>query len=139
VRPSNQGAYRIAINAAGESEITVRAGEVEVFAPSGSQLVGAGQKMVARGSPSDPEFKIMSAVPKWRRAARIFLASVQLGATASSSGSDDKSSAKTAPKPASKTTPTLPNRGNFSSHTAAASASHGAPASSDHSSSSHSK
>jgi hypothetical protein len=41
VRPSSQGAYRIAINAAGESEITVRAGEVEVFAPSGSQLVGS--------------------------------------------------------------------------------------------------
>jgi len=159
VRPSNQGAYRIAINAAGESEITVRTGEVEVFAPSGSKLVGGGQKMIARGSPSDPEFKIMSAVPRWRRAARIFLASVQLGATASSSGSDDKSSAKTAPKPASKTTPPTasngasksapPTRGNFSpapsthsaptSHAAAPSASHSAPASSDHSSSSHSK
>jgi hypothetical protein len=137
VTPTNQGVYRIVVNAAGESEITVRAGEVEVFAPSGSQRVSAGQKMLARGSPSDPEFKIVSAIPKWRRAARIVLSSVDLGATASSASSDDKGAAKTAPKPASKTTPTTasngaskptPTRGNFqpvpSTHAAAATASH---------------
>jgi hypothetical protein len=147
VRPTNEGVYRIALNGAGESEITVRSGEVEVFAPSGSQWIGAGQKMVARGSPSDPEFKIVSAIPKWRRAARIFLASVQIGDISSSSNSDDKSSAKTAPKPASKTTPTTasngaskttpPTRGTFSpapsTHSASTSSSHGgASTSSNH-------
>ena len=157
VRPANQGAYRIAVNAAGESEITVRAGQVEVFAPSGSQSVGAGQKMVARGSPSDPEFKIVSALPKWRRAAKIFFASVQLGEVISSSSSDDKSSSKTAPKPASKTTPvpasngssksTPPARGGFSpapsthaaSPASSSSFSHNTSASSSSSSSPHSK
>jgi hypothetical protein len=144
VRPANEGVYRIAVNAARESEVTVRAGEVEVFAPSGSQRVSAGQKMVARGSPSDPEFKIVSAIPKWRRAARIVLSSVDLGATASSASSDDKSAAKTAPKPASKTTPTTasngaskptPTRGNFqpapSTHAGSTSSAHAhaAPAS----------
>ena len=112
VQPVNQGVYRITVNAGRESEITVRAGEVEVFAPSGSQRVSAGQKMLARGSPSDPEFKIVSAIPKWRRAARILLGSVQLSAAASSSSSDDKSTAKIAPKPASKTTPTTASNGN---------------------------
>jgi hypothetical protein len=150
VQPANQGIYRIAVNAARESEITVRAGEVEVFAPSGSQRVIAGQKMVARGSPSDPEFKIVSAIPRWRRAARIFLSSVQLGATASSASSDDKSAAKTAPKPASKTTPTTasngaskstpPTRGTFSpspsTHAASASSNHAATQTASHSSSS---
>jgi hypothetical protein len=146
VRPANEGVYRIAINAAGESEITVRAGEVEVFAPSGSQRVSAGQKMLARGSPSDPEFKIVRAIPKWRRAARIFLSSVQLGGAASSSSSDDKSAAKTAPKPASKTTPitasngnsktTAPTRGNFqpapSTHAGSTSSAHAAAAPASH-------
>jgi hypothetical protein len=145
VRPINEGVYRIALNAAGESEITVRAGEVEVFAPSGSQSVGAGQKMIARGSPSDPEFKIVSVIPKWRRAARIFLASVQIGGIFSSAGSDDQGAAKTAPKPASKTTPTAagngftkptaPTRGDFhpapSTHAASASSTHAASASSN--------
>jgi hypothetical protein len=150
VRPANAGVYRIAVNGAGESEITVRTGEVEVFAPSGSQWVSAGQKMVARGSPSDPEFKIVSAVSKWRRAARIFLASVQFEQVISSSGSDDSSKTKEAPKPASKTTPqtasngnskTPPSRGDFqptsythsesavaSTHTASAPSTHTAAA-----------
>ena len=141
IQPVNQGIYRIAVNAARESEITVRAGEVEVFAPSGSQRVSAGQRMLARGSPSDPEFKIVSAIPKWRRAARIFLSSIDLGATASSASSEDKSAQKTAPKPASKTTPTTtsngaskspsPTRGNFqpapSTHTATAASTTGTP------------
>jgi hypothetical protein len=138
VRPANEGVYRIAVNAARESEITVRAGEAEIFAPSGSEWISAGQKMIARGSPSDPEYKIMSAIPRWRRAARILLSSVQLNQTVSSSNSDDKSAAKTAPKPASKTTPVTasnnnskptPTRGTFSptpssTHAASTSSTH---------------
>ena len=34
VRPSKQGIYRITVNDAGESEVTARAGEVEVFTPT---------------------------------------------------------------------------------------------------------
>jgi hypothetical protein len=60
VRPSNQGVYRISVTDAGETQVIVRAGEVEVFTPRGSQWVSAGQMMVARGS-TDPEFQIVSA------------------------------------------------------------------------------
>jgi len=63
VRPSKQGIYRITVNDAGESEVTVRAGEVEVFTPRGSQWVNAGQTMMARGTAADPEFQIVNAIP----------------------------------------------------------------------------
>ena len=61
VRPSNQGAYRIYVNDAGESRLIVRAGEVEVYSPRGSQSVSAGQMMMARGSATDPEFQMVAA------------------------------------------------------------------------------
>src|SRR5206468_4604078 len=43
VRPSRVGAYRISVTEAGETEVTARAGEVEVFTPRGSQWVNANQ------------------------------------------------------------------------------------------------
>jgi hypothetical protein len=60
VRPSNQGVYRMSVNDAGETQVIVRAGEVEVFTPRGSQWVSAGQMLMARGS-TDPEFQIVNA------------------------------------------------------------------------------
>jgi hypothetical protein len=62
VRPSRQGTYRINVKEAGETEITSRAGDVEVFTPKGSQWVSAGQTMLARGTASDPEFQIVAAI-----------------------------------------------------------------------------
>ena len=63
VRPSKVGTYRISVNDNGETEVEVRAGDVEVFTPRGSQWVNAGQMLVARGSATDPEFQIVSANP----------------------------------------------------------------------------
>ncbi|HEY1338584.1 MAG TPA: FecR family protein [Bryobacteraceae bacterium] len=62
VRPAKIGAYRISVNEAGESQITARAGDVEVFTPRGSQWVTAGQTMLARGTQADPEFQIVAAI-----------------------------------------------------------------------------
>ena len=62
VRPSRQGSYRITVNDAGETEVTVRAGDVEVFSPRGSQWVNAGQAMLVRGATADPEFQIVAAI-----------------------------------------------------------------------------
>ncbi len=61
VRPSKVGAYRISVTAAGQTELIVRAGDVEVFSPRGSQWVNAGQMMIARGASTDPEFQIVAA------------------------------------------------------------------------------
>jgi hypothetical protein len=63
MRPLGQGTYRVAVNPDGSSEITVRGGEAEVFSPKGSERLRAGQTMVARGDPSDPEFQINGAIP----------------------------------------------------------------------------
>src|SRR5262249_54249093 len=69
VRPNKQGIYRIQVNESGETEVIVRAGEVEVFTPRGSQWVTAGQMMVVRGTAADPEFQIVNAAPpdEWDR------------------------------------------------------------------------
>jgi hypothetical protein len=61
VRPTKIGAYRISVTEAGQTELTVRAGDVEVFSPRGSQWVSAGQLMIARGSTADPEFQVVAA------------------------------------------------------------------------------
>src|ERR1039458_10111784 len=43
VHPSRQGSFRISVNEAGETEVTARNGDVEVFTPHGSQWVRSGQ------------------------------------------------------------------------------------------------
>jgi hypothetical protein len=63
VRPSKQGIYRITVNDAGETEVTSRLGELEVFTPRGSQWLTPGQTMVARGTPADPEFQVVDGIP----------------------------------------------------------------------------
>src|ERR1035441_182817 len=61
-RPAREGVFRIGVTEAGESEITARAGDVEVFTPQGTQWIYAGQTMMARGSASDPEFQMVTAL-----------------------------------------------------------------------------
>ena len=61
VRPAKEGTFRVTVNEAGETEVTARSGDVEVFTPKGTQWVYAGQTMMARGSAADPEFQIETA------------------------------------------------------------------------------
>ncbi|MGP8246778.1 MAG: DUF6600 domain-containing protein [Bryobacteraceae bacterium] len=61
VRPSKIGIYRISVTDNGETHVTVRSGDVEIFTPKGSQWVNAGQTMIARGTAADPEFRIVGA------------------------------------------------------------------------------
>jgi hypothetical protein len=69
IRPAKQGIYRIQVADSGETQVIARAGEIEVFTPRGSQWVGTGQMMMARGSQSDPEFQIVNgpALDEWDR------------------------------------------------------------------------
>jgi hypothetical protein len=69
VRPSRIGSYRIYVQDDGETEITVRSGEVEVYSPRGAEPLQAGQTMLARGDPSNPEFRIVPAIAydEWDR------------------------------------------------------------------------
>ena len=61
VRPSRQGSFRISVNEAGETEVTARNGDVEVFTPHGSQWVRSGQTLTAHGAPTDAEFQVAAA------------------------------------------------------------------------------
>jgi hypothetical protein len=67
--PAREGAFRVSVTESGESEITARSGDVEIFTPQGTQWVYSGQTMMARGSAADPEFQIVnaSAVDDWDR------------------------------------------------------------------------
>jgi hypothetical protein len=69
VRPAGIGVYRIEVMENGDSQITVRSGSADIFTPRGSQQLQAGRTMLARGSASDPEFRIVSAISRdeWDR------------------------------------------------------------------------
>lgn len=62
VRPSHVGAYRIYVQDDAQTEVTVRAGDVEIYTPRGVEQMQAGQTMLARGNVSDPEFQIVAAI-----------------------------------------------------------------------------
>src|ERR1019366_1721339 len=61
VHPSRQGSFRISVTEAGETEVTARNGDVEVFTPHGSQWVRSGQTLTAHGAPTDAEFQVVAA------------------------------------------------------------------------------
>ncbi len=61
VRPSRPGSFRVSVNEAGETQVTARNGDVEVFTPRGSQWVRNGQSLMARGASSDAEFQVVAA------------------------------------------------------------------------------
>jgi len=69
VRPSHIGVYRIYVQGDGQTEITVRLGAVDVATPKGVEQLQAGQTMLARGDPNDPEFRIVPgiALDEWDR------------------------------------------------------------------------
>jgi hypothetical protein len=92
MRADQPGLYSVGVNAKAETEIAVRDGMLEVYAPTGSQWVGPGQKMLARGLPSDPEFR-RGSISGWRRLFTL-LSNMQLGAVASSFSSGDGSNEK---------------------------------------------
>jgi hypothetical protein len=61
VRPTRLGSVRIAVNEGGDTEVTARGGDVEIFTPRGSQWIRSGQTLKARGSQTDAEFQVVAA------------------------------------------------------------------------------
>ncbi|MCS7026529.1 MAG: FecR domain-containing protein [Bryobacteraceae bacterium] len=60
VRPLKRGVYRISVRPDNTTEITVRAGEVEIYTPRGTERLRGGRTMLVRGSQADPEFQLVS-------------------------------------------------------------------------------
>jgi hypothetical protein len=69
VRPIKRGMYRISVHDDGTSEITVRSGEAEIFTTRGSERLRSGRTMYARGTASDPEFRVADEIAEddWDR------------------------------------------------------------------------
>ena len=69
VRPTKKGIYRITVGEAGESEITVRTGDVDIYTARGSERLTSGRTMLVRGTAADPEFQVVAALAsdQWDR------------------------------------------------------------------------
>ncbi len=61
VRPTKKGAYRIEVHDDGQTEVTVRSGETEVYTPRGVEKLHSGRTMLVRGTQSEPEYQIVDA------------------------------------------------------------------------------
>jgi hypothetical protein len=58
VRPLERGAYRIEVRENGETEITVRDGEAEIYTSRGTERLHEGRTMIARVGASDREVEV---------------------------------------------------------------------------------
>jgi len=86
VEPLQPGIYEVAHAPGGQSQITVQAGLARVVAPSGSELIAAGQKMLIRYTANGPEFRLVSAFSRWRRFLTFAAAAVQIAGNISAGG-----------------------------------------------------
>ena len=64
IRPAQPGAYRITVTDDGQTFVTPRNGQVEIYTPKGSQMITPGQTLVARGPQNDPEYRLIAALPR---------------------------------------------------------------------------
>jgi uncharacterized protein DUF6600/FecR-like protein len=70
VHPGAQdGSYRILVVSDSETDVVVRRGEAEIATPQGRTRVGAGQRIIIRGTGGDTTYKIAGAIPRddWDR------------------------------------------------------------------------
>jgi len=64
VRPMGEGVYRIEVEGAGQTLVTVRKGQAQVSTPQGSTTVRQGERITARGSADDVQYRTDLAVGK---------------------------------------------------------------------------
>ncbi len=83
--PQVPGIYRITVNGKGETEIAAQQGNIQVFAPTGSEWILTGQKMLARGPADNPQFKIVRAVPALPKVMTIVMTSMGIAGIAAAS------------------------------------------------------
>jgi len=64
VRPAGKGSYRVTVTEQGQTEITARSGEAEIYTPTGVERLRSGRTMLVRGAPSSPEFRTVEAIAR---------------------------------------------------------------------------
>jgi hypothetical protein len=69
IRPRQKGTYRITVHDDGNTEVTVRSGEAEIYVGGKSDRLRPGQTLLVNGDASDPERSYVRAIPRddWDR------------------------------------------------------------------------
>jgi hypothetical protein len=62
IRPRAAGSYRVSVDAAGATQVTVRSGRAEIVTQDGLQVVGPGSTLAASGPASNPTITSLSAL-----------------------------------------------------------------------------
>jgi hypothetical protein len=64
VRPLGPGLYRVWVRDDGQTVVTIRRGQAEVYTERGTRRVSEGQTIFVRGTAQDPEYQIAAAGPR---------------------------------------------------------------------------
>lgn len=62
IRPRAAGSYRVSVDAAGRTEVTVRSGSADVVTPQGAQALAPGTTLVAQGASANPAISSTGAI-----------------------------------------------------------------------------
>ena len=62
IRPRAAGSYRVTVDAAGATQVTVRSGQAEILTQDGVQIVGPGSTLAASGPAANPTITSLSAI-----------------------------------------------------------------------------
>ncbi len=62
IRPRATGSYRVSVDAAGRTQVTVRSGSADVVTPQGAQALVAGTTLLAQGSAANPSISSTEAI-----------------------------------------------------------------------------
>ena len=62
VQPLQRGLYRVLVQDDGQTVVTVRQGEADIYTERGTQRVSAGQTIYVRGTAQEPEFQVTAAI-----------------------------------------------------------------------------
>jgi uncharacterized protein DUF6600/FecR-like protein len=62
IRPRATGSYRVSVDSAGRTQVTVRSGSADVVTPQGAQALAAGTTLLAQGAAASPSISSSGAI-----------------------------------------------------------------------------
>jgi|GEM_PF-1000295 len=62
IRPRATGSYRVSVDAAGRTQVTVRSGSADVVTPQGAQALATGTTLLAQGTSANPSISSSDAI-----------------------------------------------------------------------------
>ncbi len=62
IRPRTSGGYRVSVDSAGRTQVTVRAGSADIVTPQGTQTLAVGSTLLAQGASANPSIQSTDAL-----------------------------------------------------------------------------